>query len=114
MAHRLDLAIGQQGDGIIEMSTLAPRQADQHGGAGHSVLRQLVDSVAAGRDEGWAQHQVFRRIAADEELGKEDQVGIRRLAPGLAGAGKVVLDRTQGRVELGQRNDESVGHGERS
>ena len=53
-------------------------------------------------------------IAADEEFRKQDQVGIGGLAPGLAGAGKVVLDRSESRVELGERDDESVSHGEGS
>ena len=114
VAHRLDLAVGKQGDGVIEIGPLAPRQADQHGGAGHGLLRQLLDGGTAGLHEGGAQHQVLRRIAADEEFRKQDQVGIRRLAPRFAGTVQIGTDRAQSRVELRQRDDESVGHGQGS
>ena len=82
----------------------------QHGGAGGGVLRQFLHRLPAGLHEGGAQHQVFRRIAADEQFREQDEVRILRLPARLACAGEIGVDRPERGVELGQRDDESVGH----
>ena len=110
VAQRFDLAIGQQRHGIVQVVAVAPRQAHQHGRAGDRVLCQFLDRRLAGRNKTWPQHQILGRIAADEQFRKQDQIGIRRLGPRLARLGEIGIDGAQRGVELGQRDDESVGH----
>ena len=65
-----DAAAVQEGAGVVEFSVIDPGAADQHrrpaiGG----LARKLLDGAAACGLEGWLQHQVFRRIAGNENSG---------------------------------------------
>jgi hypothetical protein len=111
VANGFDAAIGEEGHGIMEVRSLAPGKAHQHGGSCHRILRQFLHRRLAGRHEGRTQHQILWRIAADEELRKQDQVRLRRLRPCFAGTREIGVDGAERGVELGQRDDESVGHG---
>ncbi len=67
---------------------------------------------AAGGDERRPQHQVFRRVAGDIEFWKENEVGPghARGSMGLPSFGEIGRDRADGRVELGEGDDKTVGH----
>jgi hypothetical protein len=111
VAEGFDAAIGEESHGIIEVLPLAPGKAHQHGGSCDRIFGQFLHRCLAGRHEGGPEHQVLRRIAADEELGKQDQVRLRRLDAGFPRAREIGVDGAERGVELGQRDDESVGHG---
>ena len=112
VADRSDPPAIEQGAGVVELAVLDPWGADQHrGSAVGRLARQRFDGRAAGRLERGFQHQVFRRIAADEQLGKDDQVGAvgGRAGARLARLRSVAFDVAHGRVELGERDGEAVG-----
>ena len=112
-AQRFDLAVVQECNGIVERLGFAPRNANEHRWSIGGVLGQVLDGRTAGGDEGWPQDQILRRIAGDIELGVEDEVGAgfpcRRI--GFPGLGKIGGDRANGRIELGESDNEMVGHG---
>jgi hypothetical protein len=110
-AQRLDPAAGEQRHRIVQLRSLAPGQADEHGGAGCSRHRQLLDRRLAGGDEGGPQHQILRRITGDEEFRKQDKIGGLRPGAGGLGLGQIGGDGAHRRIELGERYDESFGHG---
>ena len=79
-----------------------------------------VDRALAGGEKRRLQHQVFRRIAGDEELGEEHQVGALAggVRPRLARLGEIAGNVADGRIELGDGDAQDVGsglsgHGER-
>ena len=99
--------------GVVQAAVVEPGAADQHRRAAvGGVGRQIGDRRHAGGLERRLEHQVLRRIAGDEELGEEDQVGPERGGAGarLTGAGDVAGDVADGRVELGEGDLEAVGH----
>ena len=104
----------EQRAGVIELALLDPGRADQHGrSAIGGLARQRLDRFAAGRLERRLQHEIFRRIAGDEQFRQQQQigaVGLRRLARGT-GLGGIAGDVAHGRVELGQRDPEFGGFG---
>ena len=108
-AERGDAPVIEQRAGIIELAVLDPGRADQHRRAAVGGLaRQFLDRRAAGRLERRLQHQIFRRIAGDEQFRQHHEigaVGLRLLARG-AGFRGVAGDVAHGRVQLGQRNCE--------
>ena len=57
------------------------------------------------------QHQILRRIAGDEKLGEEHQVGALtcRIRPRLARLGEIAGDIAEHWIELGDGDTENVG-----
>ena len=111
VADRGDAAAVQQGAGVVELAVIDPGGADQHrrpaiGG----LARKLLDRRAAGGLEGRLQHQVFRRIAGDEQFGQHQQIGAIGLACARACARfrGVARDIAHDRVQLRERNLELV------
>ena len=114
VAKRCDAPAIEQRAGVVELALLDPGRADQHGrSAIGGLARQRLDRFAAGGLERRLQHEIFRRIAGDEQFGQQQEVGavgFRRLtrSPGLGG---IAGDVAHGRVELGQRDPEFGGLG---
>ncbi len=112
-------AAGQKRIGIVELAVLDPGRADEHRGAAVVGLpRQRLDGGAARGLEGRLEHQVFRRIAGDEELGKGNDIGAvagglraRRAGP-LEIAGNVADDRVELRHGNGQLVGRTLVHGD--
>ena len=114
-AQRGDAALIEQRAGIIELAVLDPGRADQHRrAAARGLARQFLDGGAAGRLERGLQHQIFRRIAADEQFRQHQQIGAVGLGLVARGArlGGVAGDVADRRVQLRQRDREGwFGHG---
>ncbi len=112
-----DPALVEQGAGIVELAVLDPGTADQHGRtAVGGVSRQFLDRGTARRLKRRLQHQVFRRIAGDEQFGQHHEIGAvgPRLRARGAGLGGVARDIAHGRVQLRQRDRKlggTFGHG---
>ena len=71
-----DAAVVEQRAGIIEFSVFDPGRADQHGRtAAGGLARQFFHRLAASGLEGGLEHEVFRRIATDEEFRQHDKIG---------------------------------------
>ena len=101
----------EQAIGVVELAIVEPGRADQHGGTAIvGLARELFDLGAAGRLQRRLQHQVFRRIATDVEFGKGNQIGAvaRGLRPRRARFVGIARDIAEGRIELGDRDGESV------
>ncbi len=67
---------------------------------------KLLDGFARVLLQRGLQHEIFGRIADDEEFGEENEVGFRRGGLGARGArlGEIAGDVAHHRVELGQRD----------
>ena len=57
------------------------------------------------------QHEVFRRIADDEEFGEKDDVGVFGFARALPRQAQIAGDVAHDGIELGQRDFKPIGHG---
>ncbi len=110
-----DAALIEQRAGIIELAILDPGRADQHPrSSARGLTRQLLDGGAAGRLERGLEHQVFRRIAADEQFGQHQQIGAVGLGLVARGArlGGITRDVADRRVQLRQCDRKGwFGHG---
>ncbi len=109
-----DAAFIQIEAGVVELALLHPRRADEdRRGAVAGVAREFLDRFAGVLLQRRLQHQIFRRIADDEELGKQDQIGA--LLGGLcargARPGEIAGNIAHQRIELRQRNAKPVDHG---
>jgi hypothetical protein len=99
-------------DGVEDAAVLRPWGGDQHGGSAvRGVPGEGLGRLAAGCLEGRLQHEVLRRIARQEELGKDDEVGTGDggIGAGGAGFGEVAGDVPHDRVELGDGDQERGG-----
>ena len=104
----------------MEPAVLDPGRADQHRRAAIGGLaRERLDRGAAGVLERRLLHQIFRRVAGDEQFRKQHEIGA--VGPGLRARGThlrgIALDVAHGRIELGERDREYVetfGHGRRT
>ena len=69
------------------------------------------DGLLAGREEGRLQHQVLRRIAGEEKLGEQHEVGALAggIRPRLARLGEIAGNVADRRVELGDGDAQDVG-----
>ena len=110
--HRAGIEIRHR---VVEAALLEPGRADQNrrtaiGG----VLGKGFDRFHRVLLEHRLQHEVFRRIAGDIELAEKDEVGAGsvRLRPRRAGAREVAGKIAHDRIELGQRDGETIGHAE--
>ena len=74
--------------------------------------RQRLDHLAAGLHEGRLEHQILGRVAGDIELGKEDEVGAagRGIVARRPRRGEIGLHGAHGRIELRERDGQTVGH----
>ncbi len=109
-----DAALIEQRAGIIELAVFDPGRADQHRGpTARGLARQFLDGGAAGGLERGLQHQVFRRVAADEQFRQHQQIGAVGLGLVTRGArlGGIAGDIADRRVQLRQRDLEGFGHG---
>ena len=73
------LAVREHEAGVEEVG-VEVRRADERGDAVRR-LRDLVDRAPRGADEPGAEQQVLGRVAGDDELGEEDEVGVRAARP---------------------------------
>jgi hypothetical protein len=107
-----DLATFQQQIGIVQPAVVDPWRADQHGRPTVSGFpRERLDGGTAGGLEGRLEHEVLGRIAGDEQLGENDQIGAlpgrgRTRPAHLFGIAGHIAD---GRIELRERDRETVG-----
>ncbi|MGY4332076.1 hypothetical protein ACVWWG_006493 [Bradyrhizobium sp. LB7.2] len=75
-AKRGDTAAIEQRAGIVESALLHPGRADQHGRAAISGLaRKRLDRGAASGLEGRLLHEIFRRVAGNEQFRKQHEIG---------------------------------------
>ena len=105
-AKGCDAALIEQRAGVIELAVLDPGRADQHrGAAALGLARQFFDGGAAGGLEGGLQHQIFRRVAGDEQFRQHHEIGAvgLRLVARRARLGGVAGDVADRRVQLRQR-----------
>ena len=73
------LAVREHEARVVEVG-VEVRRADERGDAVRR-LRDLLDRAARRADEPGAEQQVLGRVAGDDELGEEDEVGARARAP---------------------------------
>ena len=107
-----DPATLQQRACVVELAVLDPWAADQHGRpAIGGLARERFDRGAAGGLKCRFEHEVFRRVAGNEQFGQNHQIGAvgPRLRAGGARHGGVALDIANARVQLGERNRKLVG-----
>ena len=74
---------------------------------------QRLGRPLAGAQEGRLVDQVLRRIAGEEQLGEQHEVGAlaRGIGPRLARLGEIAGDVADDRVELGNGDAQDVGAG---
>ena len=102
-------AVVDDGDGIVEIPVLSPRQPDGERRRRRAALVfELPERVRRRLHEGWTQHEIFGRISHERELGKDHEVGAecgRRVAgaPQQRGVAGEVADFG---IELSERDGE--------
>ena len=112
-AHADVLPAIERGESVKEFALLAPWQADQHRRATICRLtRELVQRLAAGFFQRRFRHEILRRIAGQEQFGKQHD---RRALPGRFGARLPRLVEIAGniphrRVQLRKSEDEAIRH----
>jgi len=77
-----------------------------------AVAREVDRGGAGGALEGALEHEILRRVAGEEELGKDDEVRALnlRLAAGLDGLLEIACDVAHDGIQLGKGDAELVGH----
>ena len=112
-AHRRNPALIEERRGVVGLAVLLQRRGQQHrrsavGGPGGQRLHR----AAAGGKERAAQHQILRRITGDEQFRERNQIGslARRFRAGFPRLCNVRVNSANGRVELGKRDLQAVGH----
>ena len=106
VAERLHLAVVEKRHGIVDLAVLRPRRADDDArSAVGRILGEGLDRRAAGVLEGRLEHEVLGRVAGDEQLGEDKQVGAvgRGLGPRGPRLLQVALDVADDRVRAGRR-----------
>ena len=74
--QRRDVAAVEECHRVVELAAVEPGRADQQRrAAGHGFPGQGLDRRAAGGLECRLEHQVLGRIAGNEQLGENDQIG---------------------------------------
>ena len=94
------LAVGEHEARVVEVG-VEVRRADERGDPVRR-LRDLVDRPPRRADEAGAEQQVLRRVAGDDELGEEDEVGVRLagLSEPLDDAGGVAVEVADDAIDL--------------
>ncbi|MND44501.1 hypothetical protein D3C80_353390 [compost metagenome] len=90
------------------------RETYQHArSAIRGLRRQCLHGLEAGLEEGWLEHQVFRRIARNEKLRQHQQIGALAgsVTASLTGQGKIAGDIADRRIELGNSDTQGLGIG---
>jgi hypothetical protein len=108
------LAAVQHRDRIVAALLILARKADHHARpAIRGIGGKLLHRRAARLQEGRLQHQILRRIAGNEKLGEEQQIGALGCGFGarVPGLGKIAGDVADSRIELRNGNAEGVGSG---
>ena len=81
------------------------------------LARQGLDGGAAGGLESGLEHKTFRRIAGEEQFGKDDEIGALpgRFVTGAKSFGRIAGNIADSGVELGDGDSQSIcgcpGHG---
>ena len=111
-AHGGNRAAVEQAAAVVELAVLEPGRADEHRRAGiGGFARKLLDLGPAGRLEGRLEHEVFGRIAGDEQLRERHDVGAVAGGLGARAAHLVGIagDVAHRRIGLGDRDRQAVG-----
>src|SRR6185437_7160893 len=89
-----------------------PGRAQQYCRPVLQLAREIFHRRLASRDESRLQHEILGRITGDEELGSDDEIGMRgfRLAPRIAQAAEIPGDIADGGIELGNEDTKRIGH----
>ena len=99
-----------ESDGVVQAGAGAPvalgKSNQRRNAIEHGIGRQLLQHGPATIDELTQLEEVFRRVAAERELGKEHELRALFGGPGrvLQHAGSVRLERAYRRVDLRQRD----------
>jgi hypothetical protein len=98
----------------VDAAIVAPRRADQERRAFSGLGRQLAHPLLHRVEEERLQHQILGRVAADRQFAGQQQVGAGRprLVPGAAQLVDVAAHVAERRVQLGEGDDETIGHDE--
>ena len=100
-----------QEEGRVEEPAVAPGCADdQRGPAVGRVADELVQGGSRMLAHGRLEHEILRRIADQEELGQDQQMGIGRPGAQAPRQGEVAGDVAHGRIRLGHGDDDLGGH----
>ena len=97
--------------GVEQLVPLGPRQANEHRWAAvRRFARQIFHRSAARIDEGGFQHQIFRRIARQEQFREHHDIGALPGSRGARGAhlGRIAGDIADSRVQLRKGKGERV------
>ena len=100
--------------GIVDAALALERRADDDARTAIGRIGdQRLGRPLAGAQEGRLVDQVFRRIAGDEQLGVEHEVGALagRIGARLARLGEIAGDIADHRVELGDGDAQDFGCG---
>ena len=114
-AHRRDPSAVEQRHRVVDLAGVGPHAADEHGGAGPEIGRELLDRGAAGGGERRLAHQILGRIAADVQLRQHEQIGAlpRRVGTRANELFDVAGEIAENGIELGKRDLQGVGGGVR-
>ena len=73
---QLGAAVGDQRDRVVQTAVGAPGQRDEHGRrSGCALALELPQRRSRRVDERRPEHEVFRRIADEDQLGQDDEIG---------------------------------------
>ena len=112
-AHGFDLAVIDQHDGVVDVAVLGPGRADEHAGAGAQLAGQRLDARPRRGGERRLEDEILGRIAGDEKLGEDDEIGTERggARTQFAQLGDVAVDVAHRRIRLGERDLQMRGGG---
>jgi len=111
-ADGVDAPAGKERISIVELAVLDPRRPDEERGTAVAGFAcQRLDCGTASGLERRLEHQVLRRIAGDEELGKSDEIGavVCGLRTRLAGALQIAGNVADDGIELRHRYRQPIG-----
>ena len=111
-----DAAALEQIGGVVQPVAVVPGAADnQRRTAIGGVGGEVGDRRLAGGDEGRLADQILGRVAGNGKLRRHHQPGPEGgpLRTGAAQTQKIVLHRTDMRVDLGQCDPERLGHAQK-
>ena len=105
-----DLAFMKNNGGVIAAGAVGERRADHGKNLSRQFVRQPLDLFVAVLNELRAQNEIFRRIAAERQFRKNNQ--LRAVSGRAFGGGddavRIFLERPDGRVHLNERCLQSV------
>ena len=104
-----DFAIGTHRRGVVDVAISS--DISDHGGATTGVRGHLGQRFEIVGHESGLQHQIFRRVAGDRQLGERDDVasgGLGRVV-GRDDLGHIAVEIADGGIQLGE-GDAQAGH----